>query len=127
MVVDMLRRAVMGYFIVGVVMFGSGFVGFEDTGIVRFFFEGGTAGGQATGTLATMTDVLGSVGGVLGIGAFAAAILAVIRFLENVVAFMFWPFLTLQSLNAPLEVSLLLGGTPVVLFFFGLINLLATR
>ena len=127
MVADTMRRATMGYFIVGVVMFGSGFIGLGDTGIVQFFFAGGTAGGEATGTLQAMNDVLGGVGGRFGIGAFAAAILAVVRFIQNVIVFMFWPFLTLQSLNAPLEVSLLLGGTPVVLFFFGLINLLATR
>lgn len=123
-----IRNIVMTYFILGVVMWGSGLVRFEDTGVVGFFFEDGTAGGPGVQAFDQLQQTLGSVGAIFGLAdLFAGTIVAMVSFVTELITFMFWPFVVLQSSGVPTEVSLLLGGPPTVAFFFGLFHVLATR
>ena len=123
-----IRNIVMTYFILGVVMWGSGLVGFENTGIVGFFFEDGTAGGPGVQAFEDLQHTLGSVGAIFGLAdLFSSTIVAMVTFVTELITFMFWPFLVLQSNGVPTQVSLLIGGPPTVAFFFGLFHVLATR
>lgn len=122
-----LRGVAFSYFVVGVVMYGSGLIGYEETGIVRFLFADGDTGGPGVEAFGTLADTLGSVGAVLGLDAFAGTIIAMVNFATEIFTFLFWPFSLLMSAGAPFQVSLLLGGGASFLFFFGIIDVLARR
>lgn len=112
----------MTYFILGVVMWGSGLIGWGELGLVEFFFNnpetsGGLANESVQAELVGTDNRLGDVaGGLVG------PILAVWGLVTGVVTFLFWPVFTLAAMNAPPELTLLLGGTPVVGMFLGVIR-----
>lgn len=116
------------YFVTGAVLYGSGLISWEQVGLVSYLFNEGTVSSeQATGIMGEMTGALASVGAVLGISPFAAAIAALVEFVQSVFTFLFWPFTVLMSQNVPFTVSLLLGGTAVMLFFLGIVDALASK
>lgn len=122
-----LRKVTFSYFVIGVVMYGSGLITYDQIGIVSFLFEGQTTGGEGIGVFKESADVLRSVGSILGITAFASAILATVDFLTSLFTFLFWPFIVLQSSGVPFTISLLLGGSVSFLFFLSVLDALSQR
>lgn len=118
-----LSAAVVSYFVIGAVLWGSGLLDAgSGLGIVDLFFNV-----SADGTVQTSSQpdtLLGTVGGTINdvAGGFVGPILAVWSAVSELISALFWPVSALVAMNAPDEVVLLLGGTPTVVFFMGIIR-----
>ena len=116
-----LSAAVVGYFVIGAVMWGSGLLDPSALGVVDIFFE--VDGGSVT-TAQQPATLLGQIGSSVGevAGGLVGPILAVWNVVSELIGVLFWPVTTLISVNAPPEIVVLLGGTPTVTFFMGVIR-----
>jgi len=118
-----LSNLVVMYFIVGAVMFGGGAVSWDDSGVTQFFVanDGGdlSPNSELASTLNATDSSISSV-----IGVFSGGLLLVWNLVFGVVAFLHWPLVVLIEANAPVSVTLLLGGTFVAMFYVSLVRLL---
>jgi len=55
-------------------------------------------------------------------GGLVGPVLAVWNVITELIAVLFWPVVTLRSTGAPPSVVVLLGGTPTVAFFMGVVR-----
>lgn len=114
---------VIAYFTMGAVMWGSGVL--EPTanlGVVEIFFDISANGAvERTGEPQTL---LGNIGNNIGdvAGGLVGPILAVWTAIRQLIGVLFWPVVTMVSINAPTELVVLLGGVPTVAFFMGVIR-----
>lgn len=118
-----LSAAVVSYFVIGAVLWGSGLLDAgTGLGVVDIFFEV-----NADGTIATSArpdTLLGQVGATIQdvAGGLVGPILAVWGAITELIGALFWPVTALIAMDAPDEIVLLLGGTPTVVFFMGVIR-----
>lgn len=116
-----LGSVVITYFVIGAVMWGSGFLEAGSLGVADIFFDFGPNGVQASSEPQGLLDAMGNsivdvAGGLVG------PVLAVWNVLTQLIAVLFWPVSALRNSGAPTEVVVLLGGTPTVAFFMGVIR-----
>lgn len=117
-----LSSVVIGYFVIGAVMWGSGVIDYSQVGIVEFFVSDpttATVNAQSTGALEGMGGPIQQAAGSL-----TGPLLAIWVVIRDFVGFLFWPITVLASVGAPPRVVLLFGGTPTVAFFMGFIRVI---
>lgn len=109
------------YFVLGAVMWGSGFIAWDSAGVAEHVIDDPTdeQGGadDVRRGLENMGGPIGTAAGTLGGG-----LLAVWSFVSGVINFLFWPYTVLHDAGAPPEVSVLLGGGVCVAFIGSLIR-----
>jgi len=116
-------EVVLTYFVIGAIMWGAGFIDGGQLGVADIFFEVGQNGAvQPSSEPQGLLDAMGNsiidvAGGLVG------PVLAVWNVIKELTAVLFWPVVTLRSTGAPASVVVLLGGTPTVAFFMGVIRL----
>jgi len=117
-----LGSVVITYFVIGAVMWGSGILDAGQLGVAEIFFDFGPDGAvqsseEPQGLLDSMGNSIDDVaGGLVG------PVLAVWNVLTQLITVLFWPVAALRSTGAPTSVVVLLGGTPTVAFFMGIIR-----
>ena len=115
-------EVVLTYFVIGAVMYGAGLIDGGQLGVADIFFnisETGavTASQEPQGLLDAMgNSIVDVAGGLVG------PVLAVWNVITELIAVLFWPVVTLRTTGAPDSVVVLLGGTPTVAFFMGVIR-----
>lgn len=118
-----LTRMILVYFVVGAVMFGGGAIAYEDAGIANYFVDQGPTGdAQPTGQA---QEQLNGIGGALTsiVGQFGGTAIIVWNLAVGMFSYLNWPWFVLSSNGAPFRVTLLLGGSLVVMFWTGVIIL----
>ena len=117
-----LSAAVVSYFVIGAVMWGSGVLDpSASLGVVDVFFQ---FNGDTVAAAEQPSTLLGQMGSSVDdvAGTLTGPILAVWKPIREIIGVLFWPVTTLISINAPPEIVVLLGGTPTVVFFMGVIR-----
>lgn len=117
-------RVIMAYFVIGMVMFGGGAVGFQGTGVGKFFVDTNSAG-QVTPADGPSSNANG-IGAQLGnlVDSFIGGILVVWNLAVGLIGFLNWPIIVLTKVNAPPIAVMLLGGTFTVAFYVSIIKLI---
>jgi len=115
-----LGQVAITYFVIGVVMYGSGIIGWEDAGIASYFFSTPGAGTVDAGVVADLEEMGGAIGAVGT--AVVGPILAIWGFITGILGFVAWPVGVLAGRGAPDAVVMLMGGTLVAAFVFGVID-----
>jgi len=116
-------EVVLTYFVIGAVLWGAGLVDGGQLGVADIFFQFDQSGAVQTspepqGLLDAMgNSIIDVAGGLVG------PVLAVWNVVSELIAVLFWPVVALRSNGAPASVVVLLGGTPTVAFFMGIIRL----
>ena len=105
---------VIGYFIIGAVMWGGGALVWSDAGVGTLFINNPQTGDINENT----TEQLKETGGPIQQAANAATggLIAVWNLMVQLIGFLFWPIQTLADSNAPPQIVVLFGGTPTVAF-----------
>lgn len=117
-----LGSVVITYFVIGAVLWGSGILGAGELGVAEIFFDFGADGSveasqEPQGLLDSMgNSIVDVAGGLVG------PVLAVWNVLTQLISVLFWPVSALRATGAPSSVVVLLGGTPTVAFFMGVIR-----
>ena len=115
-------EVVLTYFVIGAVLWGAGLVDGGQLGVADIFFDisetgAVTASEQPQGLLDAMSNsIIDVAGGLVG------PILAVWNVITELISVLAWPVVALQSNGAPPSVVVLLGGTPTVAFFMGVVR-----
>lgn len=115
-----LGSVALTYFIIGVLMYGAGIVGWEDAGIASYFFSDPGAATVDSGVVADLEQMGGSIGAVGT--AVVGPILAIWGFVTGILGFLAWPVGVLAGQGAPGSVTMLMGGTLVAAFVFGVVD-----
>jgi hypothetical protein len=116
-------EVVLTYFVIGAVMWGAGLIDGGQLGVADIFFDisqNGTVqpSSEPQGLLEAMgNSIIDVAGGLVG------PVLAVWNVITELAAVLFWPVAVLRGAAAPPSVVVLLGGTPTVAFFMGIIRL----
>lgn len=121
-----LSHVVMAYFVVGAFLWGGGAVSFDQIGIGSLIIStvdtGGNVetneetAGQLENTGGPVEQALNTVSG--------GGLIAAWNFAINFLAFFFWPITTLEQVNAPVEVTVSLGGGMSFSMLLGLLAVL---
>jgi hypothetical protein len=113
---------IMAYFMIGVVMWGGGVIGWTESGVGQEFVN--PQGDQVTPNNET-AEQLERTGGVVDQAAqsLAGPVILVWNLVTNFIKFLFWPVTTLQAVNAPPQLVVLSAALSVG-FFVALIGLL---
>lgn len=115
-------NVVITYFVIGAVLWGSGLLDAGGLGVADIFFDFSQDGAvqpsqEPQGLLEAMgNNIIDVAGGLVG------PVLAVWNVLKELISVLFWPVAALRSTGAPTSVVVLLGGTPTVAFFMGIIR-----
>lgn len=114
---------IVTYFVAGIVMWGAGFIEFEQGGLITFFLSlaSGNVGGDAS-VKANLTDMGGPIGNI--VNTLGGGLLAVWQFVSNLITFTFWPVSVLQTVGAPTVLVALMGGTLSVVFVGGFVRVI---
>lgn len=117
-----LNDMMLTYFVIGAVMWATGFLEWEETQLAAYFLD--VAGGDVSGK-DTISANLTSMGGPIGniVNTLGGGLLAAWKFIGNIIQFVFWPITALSETGAPIEVVVLLGGPPCVAFVGGFVLL----
>lgn len=110
------------YFVLGALAFGGGAVTWDDSGPTQYFIDVGPDGVQpdsntqeeVSGISQTITSLIGSFGG---------PVILVWNLFAGLVSFMHWPLFTFMDANAPIRVTILIGGTLTTMFYMAIIRL----
>lgn len=110
------------YFILGVVMWGGGVVAWNDVGVAQEFIEKDNSGLNPNEQTAGQLE---RTGGIVGEAtqSLAGPVLLVWNLLTGFIAFLFWPVVTLQSVNAPPQL-VVLSGVLCLAFFVAVASML---
>ena len=114
---------VFTYFVLGAMSWGAGLVDRDGAGMVNTFFHIQDGNVQTVDGVTTMLTSLGS-----GLSDFEPAALAlgsvvlILGIIRDIAFYLFWPVVTLQTLQAPPEIVLLLGGSLVATFFLATVR-----
>jgi len=113
---------IMVYFVVGAVMWGGGAIAWSETGLNSLIIEDPQTGEVNDNT----TEQFEQAGGPIRQAAqsFGGPVLAIWNIVVQFIGYLFWPVTTLQSVNAPPRLVVLLGGAPSVAFVAGTIRLI---
>lgn len=113
------------YFIIAAVMFGGGVITWNETGAVQYFMGEDpdaaiptgdeSPGGAFDRVMAVIAQATGMFGGV---------IIMIVALISNLLQFMHWPVIVLSSNDAPLRITVLLGGSLVAMFYMSMIRLI---
>lgn len=114
---------ILTYFVCGAVMWATGFLEWEETGLGDFFISiiGGDVSG-ASRIQANLTSMGGPIGNV--VNTLGGGLLAVWNFIVNIISFWAWPVTALQTINAPTEAVVLIGGPMSVAFTAAFITMI---
>lgn len=113
---------VLIYFIIGAVMFGGGAVSWDNSGLTKFFIH--QSAGNVGPSQQTQTKLTGVSGAITSlVGSFGGPAILVWNLFAGLVAYLNWPLFMFMDSNAPLTVTILLGGTPTVAFYMAAIRL----
>ncbi|MFW5949422.1 MAG: hypothetical protein ACOCSD_07490 [Halolamina sp.] len=115
-------EVVVTYFVIGAVMWGAGLVEGGQLGVADIFFDFAQDGAvQPSSEPQGLLDAMGN--SILDVASgLVGPVLAVWGVITELIAVLFWPVVTLRSANAPDSVVVLLGGTPTVAFFMGIVR-----
>lgn len=117
-------NVIVAYTVLGVVMWGTGFIGWGSAGIGQLFIDDP---GPTTDINEATGDELEKAGGPIQQAAQSlggGALLAVWNLISGVIGFLFWPIVTLDAVNAPPRAVALLGGPLTAAFFISLAGFL---
>lgn len=116
------ENIIVAYFLIGAVLWAGGAVPWVEAGVGESFVNASDGDNvtveedredeldQGSGTFADIVE--STVGVVVG----------VVNVLSGLVGYLFWPISTLNSAGAPVELVVLLGGTPTVAFFMSVLR-----
>lgn len=116
-----LGEVVIAYFLIGALMWAGGVIDWQEAGVGSVFVD---PEGNATSTNASTGEQLEQAGGPIQQAANTVSgggLLAVWGLVTSILAFLFWPVTVLQSVQAPSEIVVLVGGPLVVAFFMAII------
>lgn len=110
------------YFTVGAVMWATGFIEWQEGGLLSYFLT--LSGGDVAGADNINTG-LESMGGPIAniVNTLGGGLLAVWRFISNLITFVFWPVEVLRNVGAPVEITVLAGGILAVAFVAGVLTM----
>lgn len=113
---------IMAYFMIGVVMWGGGVIGWSQAGVGQQFVD---AGGNQVQPNESTADQLERTGGVVNQAAqsLAGPVILVWNLVTNFIRFLFWPVTTMTAVNAPPQLVVLSAALSIG-FFVALIGLL---
>lgn len=118
-------HVVMAYFVMGAVMWGGGAIMWGDAGLGAIIVDQPAAGGVNDQTVQDLEDAGGPIQNALSqVG--AGALIAVWNLVVKFFGFLTWPMTVLANGGAPPRVWVLLGGTPTMAFYTGVIRLIRT-
>lgn len=104
-----LSDMILTYVVTGSVMWATGFLEWEETGLANFFVS--VIGGDVQGAAeiqANLTSMGGPIGNV--VNTLGGGLLAVWNFIVNIIGFWAWPITVLNAVNAPIEIVVIFGG-----------------
>lgn len=116
------QTIILGYFLIGALMWGGGVIQWDDSGVGGLIIE------QNNGNVEANEDTAQSVresGGAIqeAVNSFAGPLAAIWNFVAKFIGYLFWPITTLQSVNAPPRIVVLLGGGLTMAFIGAFIRL----
>ena len=117
-------NVVIAYTVIGIVMWGCGFIGWGSAGVGQLFIDNP---GPTTDVNEQTGNELEQAGGPIQQAAQAlggGALLAVWNLISGLIGFLFWPIVTLDAVNAPPRAVALLGGPLTAGFFISLAGFL---
>lgn len=114
---------IMAYFVIGVVMWGGGVVGFGDAGVATIFFDqdqdGISTDDEASQNLDEQTGIIQQLAA-LAVGGLVFVVNLVTIFIQ----FLNWPIFVLLQNNAPPVMTVLLGGSFSAGFYLSMFSLI---
>lgn len=113
---------VVAYFVIGAVMWGGGAIAWDQAGVGELFIENPAESEVNEETSEDLTRLGGPINDVAG-SLGASGLVAVWNVLVKLIGYLFWPITVLLSVDAPAEVVVLGGGTPVVAFFTSVLRM----
>lgn len=110
------------YFVIGAVMFGGGAVSWDNSGPTQHFVD---MGPDSVSPNEDVQDDLEGVGSAITnlIGSFGGPVLLVWNLFFGLVSFIHWPLFVFSDVGAPVEITVLLGGTLTAMFYMAVIRL----
>jgi len=122
-----ISHIILAYFVIGAVMFGGGAVNFDQAGVANFFLhkDSATANVQPAGGNESPAGRLTGIGGAIPelAALFGGSIIFAWNLFVGLIAYLNWPIILFLSVDAPMSVVMLAGGTPVVMFYMGVLKL----
>lgn len=113
-------NVVIGYFIVGAVMWGGGAIAWDDAGVATLFIDDPQTGATDKETARQLEQSGGPIQ--QASQSVSGGLIAVWNLLIKLVGYLFWPIVTVAGANAPPSVIVLVGGTPTVAFYTSIIR-----
>ncbi|QLD84607.1 hypothetical protein HWV23_02690 [Natronomonas halophila] len=118
-------NVIMAYFVIGAVMWGGGAIAWTDAGVAELFVDNpdgdeASANSETAQALEEISGPIKQAASTIG----GAGLLAVLGLLTSLFGYLFWPLTTLIGLGAPLEISLLFGGSLTCAFYVSLIRVI---
>jgi len=114
---------ILAYFIIGAVMWGGGAINWQHSGVGGLFIkhpqDNLTVNSQTAQNVKHAGGAISAITNTLGGGLIVAW-----NILVKLIAFLFWPIVTLKSVNAPPRIVVLGGGSLTVAFFGSLIRVI---
>lgn len=117
-------QLVVAYFLIGSVMWAGGAIAWSDAGVGNFLITADADEGTVEQS-ANTTDDLTELGGPIEEAASQVdglGLLAVWNLLVKLIGYLTWPITVLQSVDAPVEIVVILGGTFQMAFFVSVIR-----
>jgi hypothetical protein len=122
------NRLLLAYFMIGAVMWGGGAIDYGSAGVSQMFVEQNATTGEYVINEETRVNLQNSGGPIqTAASGLAGGLIAIWNLIVTALGFLFWPITTLQGVNAPPRVVVLLGGAPTVAFWGSIILLFANR
>ena len=115
-------RIIVLYFVLGALMFGGGAVTWDNSGPTQHFIN---MGPDTVSPNDDIQDELEGVGSSITnlIGSFGGPVLLVWNLFFGLVSFIHWPLFVFSDAGAPVEITVLLGGTLTAMFYMAVIRL----
>jgi hypothetical protein len=113
---------VMTYFVIGAVLWGGGVIAWTDAGVGTALVDDPETAEVNEETGRQLEDVGGPINE-LADTVTGGGLLAVWSFVRNLISFLFWPIVTLHSVGAPAEATVLLGGGLTTAFYTSIIRI----
>lgn len=116
-----LNAIILAYFLMGAMAWGGGALSWEKAGMGQIIID--DPGADDPTNQATQNK-LENVGGPIQQAAtsISGGLVAVWNIVVSLLAYLFWPIITLKGAGAPAEVWVVGGGTPTIGFYGALIR-----
>lgn len=117
-----MAEILLAYFLMGAMLWGGGVIDWDQSGMAQVVVSptdtGATANESTGAEIRQMGGPIQQAAAAVGAG----GLLAVWNFLALLLGMMFWPITALNSINAPPEVVVVVGGTFSMVFIGALLR-----